>query len=298
MPPKEQENQPIIRNAIKPGHWTGVLVEAQANLFDFSGELVSEPRDNQQRLLDLEASPFSLVTARPAVLAKGQKKSLEAIFFSPPSSRLQPEDAGVFNTANWNGNWLAPSPTRLSTWIYNQLRSPRRGVESQVTPEPLPHMPSFQYYLVVLARDPGRYRYLKVLTCINPPGEVAAVAEDAMYYRVLFPAPAAPLALPSQSLCWTSVSTIVWDDMPASLLTPDQQQAMIEWLNWGGNLVVSGPLSLDALRGTFLEEYLPAAASETTEYGAESLAELNANWSVLDNSGARSGCSRWRRCRA
>ncbi len=154
MPPKEQENQPIIRNAIKPGHWTGVLVEAQANLFDFSGELVSEPRDNQQRLLDLEASPFSLVTARPAVLAKGQKKSLEAIFFSPPSSRLQPEDAGVFNTANWNGNWLAPSPTRLSTWIYNQLRSPRRGVESQVTPEPLPHMPSFQYYLVVLAR-PG-----------------------------------------------------------------------------------------------------------------------------------------------
>ncbi len=84
---KEPEGQIIVRNAIKPGHWTGVLVEAKANLFDFSGELVSEPRDNQQRLLDLEGSPFSLVTARPAVLPKGQKKSLEAMFFSPPSSR-------------------------------------------------------------------------------------------------------------------------------------------------------------------------------------------------------------------
>ena len=60
---------------------------------------------------------------------------------------------------------------------------------------------------------------------------------------------------------------------------------MIEWLHWGGNLIVSGPLSLDALRGSFLDEYLPATTSETTTYDVDSLAELNSHWSVTDNAG-------------
>ena len=181
---EEEDKGIIVRNAIKPGHWTGVLVEARANLFDFSGELVSEPRDNQQRLLELEDSPFSLVTSRPAALAKGQKKSLEAIFFSPPSSRYV---AGADGTQT--GVWSPSGTVRTSSWIYNQLRSPRHGIESQITPEPLPHMPAFQYFMVVLARDSNRYRFLKVLTCVNPPGEMATVADDSMYYRVVIPRP-------------------------------------------------------------------------------------------------------------
>ena len=96
--PKDLESQTPARNAIKPGHWTGVLVEAKVNNFDFGGDMLSEPRDNQQSLVDLEGSPFGLVMSRPAALAKGQKKTLEAIFYaSPLGGTIQKSDVADSN---------------------------------------------------------------------------------------------------------------------------------------------------------------------------------------------------------
>ena len=46
-------------------------------------------------------------------------------------------------------------------------------------------------------------------------------------------------------------------------ITPIQQDAMLDWLHFGGQLVVSGPGSMDLLRGSFLDNYLPA---DTIEY--------------------------------
>jgi hypothetical protein len=283
--PKDLENQLAPRNAIKPGHWTGVLVEAKANTADFGGELTSEPRDNQQNLVDLEGSVFNFVLSRPASLAKGQKKTLESLFFAPPLDRSQ---AVVEETAPIDGS--APVVLRrTSTWMYNQLRSPQRGIESRVDPELLPHMPSFQYFMVVLARDPVRYRYLRVLDSVRPLGEAATtLAEDAAYYRTLFLRPNQPLALPSQPLCWTSAAVVVWDDILPSALTPDQQQSLVDWVHWGGALIVSGPQSLDALRGSFLEPYLPATGSETTELGAQAVAALNEHWTIAETNGEKS----------
>ena len=187
-PPKDDDSQPIVRNALKPGHWTSVLVEGRANNFDFSGELVTEPRDNQQKLIELEGSPFGLIFARPAVLPKGQRKSLEALFFSAPSDRgTVAADPVAFNLGT-------PSTRRTSSWVYDQLHSSRQGIESPQYPEPVPHMPSFQYYIVVLARESTRYRYLKVLDSIRPPGEATTGSpEDTMYYRVFYPQAGAAL---------------------------------------------------------------------------------------------------------
>jgi hypothetical protein len=273
---QEKQNQTTIRNAIKPGHWTGVLVEAKANNFDFSGELYSEPRDNQQRLVDLEGSPFRLAMSRPAALAKGQKKSLEAIFYaSPLGGTIQKSDVA-------DSNFYVEQPggdRRTNTWIYNQLRSPQSGIESPPDSDLLPHMPSYQYYVYVLARDSARYRFLKVLDSVRPPGESESSVDDANY-RVLCPQVRPPLALPAQPLCWTSVAYVVWDDVLPSVLSAEQRQAMLDWLHWGGGLIISGPQTLDTLRGTFLEPYLPATASETVKLDAASLAQLNAEWTV------------------
>jgi hypothetical protein len=280
--PKDLENQVLIRNAIKPGHWTGVLVEAKANNFDFGGELFSEPRDNQQNMVDLEGSFFGLVLSRPVALAKGQKKTLEAIFFAPPLDRSAMPTEELNPSASLNPSSL-PTLRRTSTWMYNQLRGSQHGIESRVDSELLPHMPSFQYFMVVLSRDPGRYRYLKVLECVRPAGETAAnLADESAFYRTLFPRTNQPLALPAQALCWTSVAYVVWDDVLPSMLTPDQQRALLDWLHWGGGLIVSGPQTLDALRGSFLDPYLPASGAETVSLDAGSLAELNAHWTVPD----------------
>ena len=40
---------------------------------------------------------------------------------------------------------------------------------------------------------------------------------------------------------------------------------MLDWLHWGGQLIVSGPDTLNVLRGSFLAPYLPAAEGATRE---------------------------------
>ncbi len=276
---KEKESNPLptegdviydedllaLRGLVKPGHWTGVLVTTTANEADFVGELASAPQNSSLQPIELENSPYYLQTTRPAALPKGQRKTLETMFFAP---RVSSPDS------------------RRSTWMANQLRDRRRGTVAWTgMAEQFRHMPSYQYYLCVLARDASRYRYFKVLDSVRPPLAMPlAVADEQHYYRVLTPRPEAPLALPSRALAWTSIAYVVWDDMLPSVLSPEQQQAMLDWLHWGGGLIVSGPRTLDSMRGTFLEPYLPALAEETTEIDRASLAELNEHWSLKGGS--------------
>ncbi len=247
----------IVTRLIKPGHWTGVLLTTTANHFDFSGELNSAALDGAHKPIDLESSPFQLITSRSAALPKGQRKTMEGLFFAPVA-------AG-----------------RASTWMSNQLRSRQRGSDEYSGSELLQHMPSYQYFVFVLARDADRYRYLKVLDCVRPPLDAPFVmADDMNYYRVLTPRANPPLALPTRALCWTSMAYMVWDDVLPSVLSPEQQQAMLDWLHWGGGLVISGPQTLDLMRGTFLEPYLPATNADAASLDGAALAELNAHWAL------------------
>ena len=66
----------------------------------------------------------------------------------------------------------------------------------------------------------------------------------------------------------------MWDDFDPGALSEDQKQALVDWLHWGGTLVISGPGSLDALRGSFLDRYLPASAGGARDLTAAALASL------------------------
>ena len=253
----QKKEDEILTRMIKPGHWTGVLVTTTANNFDFGGELSSEAHNSSQQPIDLEGSSFRLTTARPAALPKEQRKTLETIFFAPAA-------AG-----------------RTTSWMFNQLRNRQRGTEEYRGSELFQHMPSYQYFLFVLAKDATRYRYFKVLDSVRPPLEMPTViVDDQNYYRVLTPRPEAPLALPTRALAWTNTAYFVWDDVLPEVLSPEQQQAMLDWLHWGGGLIISGPRTLDSLRGSFLEPYLPATGAQTASFDEKALAELNAHWSV------------------
>src|SRR6478736_6540196 len=100
------------------------------------------------------------------------------------------------------------------------------------------------------------------------------------YYNVVEPALTKPVALPSSMLAWTSIAYLIWDDVDPSLLSPEQQQAVVDWLHWGGQIIISGPKSLDQLRGkTFLGPYLPALPGDPISITADQLKNLNATWS-------------------
>jgi len=85
-------------------------------------------------------------------------------------------------------------------------------------------------------------------------------------------------ALPSNALAWTSIACMIWDDAEPDLLDPVQQQSMLDWLHWGGQLIVSGPETLDTLKNSFLSPYLPATSGGVRELDRHDLADLR-HWS-------------------
>ena len=66
------------------------------------------------------------------------------------------------------------------------------------------------------------------------------------------------IPLSDNPLTWTSIAYILWDEVDPQLFTPEQERALVDWLHWGGQLIISGPDSLDSLKDSFLAPYLPA----------------------------------------
>ena len=231
---------------IKPGHWTNVTFEMTANLDDFSGELVTDP-------FPLEGMPFELGTSRPVQLPKEQPKHLEVTLY-------------------------VPAGRGSSRMITRRLLTGRRGREILQETFPTTMLPAHQFYFLVLAERPDSYSFLRETPAVDPPSDGLSGEANSAYYRVLLPHVQDRVPLPSNPLAWTSLAYVLWDNFDPTLLSPDQQQAMLDWLHWGGQLIVSGPSTLDDLKSSFLADYLPAASGEAIKLAAADLDVLNAEW--------------------
>jgi hypothetical protein len=197
---------------VKPGHWTAAIEEMKANNFNFVGQLYAEVRETGSgKVLDLERTPYKLAVVRPAPLTKGQTKFLEMMFMVP-------------------GN--APK-----AWLATELRSRGGSPVTSPGPEPLSILRAHQYNLVVLAPEADRYRRLESMDSVRAPHTDGPLN----YYQVVAPQLVKPLPLPSNSMAWTSIAYLVWDDVDPQLLSLEQQQALVDWLHWGGQLIISGP---------------------------------------------------------
>ena len=236
-----------IEAGIKPGHWTTASLEVRANFDDFRGDLAAEMVAPGGQGVDLDGLPFRMRCERPALLPKMQKKVLDIAMFAPVahfSRQAAPRLLSRSGRDVWNAREL-------------------------ITP-----IPAEQFFLVVLARQPDDYRYLHSLDSVwAPRGSVEDRGAQA-HYRVHLPFVTVFAPLPSQALFWTNTAVLLWDGLDPDLLTPAQQQALVDWLHWGGQLIVSGPDSLEALRGSFLDGVLAAAPGETWEMTAETLSAL------------------------
>ena len=137
-------------------------------------------------------------------------------------------------------------------------------------------LPSYQYFFVVLAPS-GRYEYIdKRLDCIKLrrlKGDSGP--EPPQFYSVVTMLPTRRPALPTAALCWTSIAYLLWDDSDPALWDLEQQQALIDWLHWGGQIIVSGPDALVQLQSSFLRPYLPATVEKSRKFSQTDLDELN-----------------------
>lgn len=252
------------RAFLKPGHWVTVRNIIKANNFDFQAELHTKSTDSSGRTLRVEDTDFQIVSARPAPLPKGQEKAIDTTYFVPIIHLNDPN-------------------MPRSVWLARELRTARgnRLVLEDVRQATV-SMPAYQYFFVILAAEPERYSFLKPTPAFAVPTSVRTDLDKLVYYRVISSTTERVLPLPSHSLTWTSIAYVLWDDMSKGSLTPLQQQAMLDWLHWGGQLIVNGPTSLEKLRGTFLEPYLPATPGSSGEVSQTAIDEINKAWSLPD----------------
>ena len=258
----------------KPGHWTSVTLDAKANNFDVVGQLQVSLADRDGQEIPLLGLPYSLVESRDVALPKGQQKVLHSTLFVPVQNQ-EPVARGQSLQAALTQATATQPKTVNATYLISG-----RGGKRFESSWPLARMPSYQYHFAVLSLTPERYVSLRTKDSIKPPCDSFENRLDSNHYRVSLLKVGRNVSLPAEAMFWTSIAYVLWDDVEPGSLSPQQQKALVDWLHWGGQLIVSGPATLDGLRDSFLSDYLPAADGGNWDLNPADFDEINANFAL------------------
>ena len=145
-------------------------------------------------------------------------------------------------------------------------------------------LPTHQMLVLVLSKEStAKFAAWNRMSAIIP----SAVDRDGgdieklRYYRLVLPMEHDKPALSSHPLTWTSISHTIWDGYIPDDLSLSQQQALLDWIHWGGQLIISGGAgqSFSLLHESFLGPYLPAdATAETVPLNQEDLRPLSQSY--------------------
>ncbi len=270
---EEKKKQPFIVDApiskpsdtdltvsrVKPGHWMTVTQLMKSNYEDWGGVTTLQVIDNRQRPVPIDQTPFTLSSSRPVQLAKGRPRQVENVFLAPNVSGMASVKCtlrGRNYGAVVGGN---PKGTLLST------------------------MESYQYFFVVLAKEPSRYNYVKSLNGVLVPQDSIDYSfgggKDLAHYQVLLPDISKQVPLPDNPMCWTTIAYILWDEVDPDQLDRQRREALVDWLHWGGQLIINGPNSLKLLEGSFLAPYLPATDAGAVDITQDDVRTMAEYWS-------------------
>ncbi len=244
------EEGPVL--LVKPGHWGSTAQSMKANYTDFVGNLSFETLDASQRPVALEHTRFGLQTTRALALAKGRAKKIEADLFIPQQT------TGEFLLA--------------------KLIDVNSDAETYRTQLKLIRLPAYHYTIVVLAKEPDQYAFLKVTHTVRAPWEEEFEENSSPHYHIALINATKEIPLSENPLIWTNIAYLIWDEVDPTRLSDDQQQAFVDWLHWGGRLIVNGPDSLATLRGSFLDAFLPAVDAGPRKITASQLVPWSAYW--------------------
>lgn len=239
----------VTKNYVKPGHWMTSKSMMISNYRDFTGALTTGVDAGENEI----ESEF---VQRMVSLPKETPKVIESTFEVPYGIRS--------GTVKLGKQLLAPGGRQIMSSRAQTVRVMRE----------------YQFHVVCLSDQPDRHQFWDSVDCIVLP-KISYQAQTPFrsYFVVNNQVGRAP-PLPSHALNWTTIAYVVWNDYSPDSLSSAQQTALIDWLHWGGQLVISGPDAITALRGSFLAPYLPATQTEAVNLGADDFSALNANWAI------------------
>jgi hypothetical protein len=255
----------VNRMLVKPGHVVEAQQEFKVGPVDINGRIEGQTFSKAGQPLPVPGSRWSLNFTRDASLPNRQSKQIDLRFFVSPS--LERDEN---STIQINPDLRTVLIDRSSG---TPLVSPR--------PTPTTPIPGHQYFFVVLSDHKDDYEYLGKSDLVSWPSlEVWDGELQAAYQLVLCSKSGDRWMLPSTFFGWTTTSFLLWDDVDPDSLTSSQKQALVDWLHWGGQLIISGPSSMSRLSGSFLEPYLPLQSNNTTPFVQAKLDFLNSNWAL------------------
>ncbi|RMF87672.1 MAG: hypothetical protein D6741_20265, partial [Planctomycetota bacterium] len=238
FPDREGGELPVLRCA----HIQRLYLPAQANKQDIQGTLRVEFRAPKSKRPILLWGGDRVVVERPVRLAKGQIKELA-------SDVLTPSESGP-------------------VVVHSELRD-RRGRVVAVSDTDVFLDSRLEADVIVLCRTPEQYGFLERLPVFAAPWDIATAPGG---LRVCRYAGNRKVPLPDNLSAWAGIAYVVWDQADPNVLDKKQQATLLTWLHFGGQLLVSGPDSMESLRGSFLEPYLPCRPPDddwTTSFAPE-----------------------------
>lgn len=262
MRPEEKaaylNNQFTRVNRTKTGHWLETVTPTIANNFNQEGQIRSIPMQGTFPAV-IPGTAYELATARSFSLVKDQWKYLRSTVYVPSL------DSALKSSINLSVDFTTD----------------RGGLPFYTVPLTLSQtMAGFQYHMVVLSNRQEQIRYLQFTDSIRIRQPEFSTVDTPPFYYVVTHQPDRPIPLPRNVLNWTTTAYLIWDDIDADQLDSDQQQSLIDWLHFGGQLILSGPDCLGKLESSFLADYLPAQSDGKKPIDAAAVESLNEHWSV------------------
>lgn len=259
---------------VKPGHWFTASETIRANRADHRGVLRQsidlQPQVNMVDGFDLSTPGDSaaagekirvpLLSERPAVLPQMRTKRFD--------SRLL---AGLPRSINRNTQALLSGQFVSGTQV--TLLDTGQRPTSMLQPQ--------EYFFVVLTKRPERFSSLQTADWIRPPRDQSEFSiEVSSNYRLVLPKTDGLLTLPETMFDWTSTAVLLWDDLEPSALTDQQTRAVIDWVHFGGRLIINGTGAGVELTRSKFGPLMPMEIQGNGELDATSVANLLESWSV------------------
>lgn len=213
---------------VKPHHWSTLTLEMRANDGDYDGLLQTDP-------VPMAPMPLEMVFRREARLVKEQTRALgqQVLVHRVPKE--------------WTLTLLRP----------NALRGDASWQAILTTLEP------HQALILILSKDStnqfASWGRMSALIPARTDREAIQLLDRQRYYRLVLPTELDKLALSPHPLTWSTISHVVWDALPPDQLSVGQQQALLDWLHWGGQLIFTGGANqaYALYRESLLGPYLP-----------------------------------------
>ncbi len=250
----------------KPGHWVETVRQIKSNREDLQVIASGDVMRGTDKVLTIPYTSTTTEFNRATVLPKGQTKTIDLQYYVPPG-----------------GESVDPNnPTSTVLRLRSSLLS--RSMLTPILQEPFSaaELGFGEFLLTVVSPKPQEYAFLSATDLVVWRGNDLMMEERLRCFRVVLCASKdGKIEFPNSLLTMTMMAVLVWDDLAPDDLSEDQKTALVDWLHWGGQLVISGPGSWSRLQNSFLSPYLPVRSAEAIEVGTEELKPLN-HWVVPD----------------